>query len=182
MGANTYVEQQMSIHLNGPQVVLTLSAEAALRLAGALTSLGGGQDGSWLDEMSHLLRAATAETNTSSGSPETSQALLLRGHWSSEGEPDVPFTGPRPLETISPRLVGVWRTRLGGRSIPAQGDADNDSVAVQSGEVTAAEETPPLASVHAVDQRMSNARAALAARVSGAADGLEDSRGDEQTE
>jgi hypothetical protein len=180
MGEEVALEQEVSVHCDGADVVLALSASAARRLADALA--GGGSDHSaWLHDVGRLLAAAAAEGESSPApATEASHTVLLRGNWSSDGDLDGPlsFTEARALETIGPGLVGVWRTRLAGQAASSGGQADEaepvsterlDAAARLVDAVTAAKaDASTAASVRAVETRMEGARAALADRVSAA--------------
>ncbi|MDX6365587.1 MAG: hypothetical protein QOK30_663 [Nocardioidaceae bacterium] len=180
MGEETSLEQQVPVHRDGADVVLALSASAARRLAGALTGTGS-DDSAWLLDVARLLTAAAAEGESSStAATEVPHTVLLRGNWSTDCDLDgpLPFTEARPLETIGPGLVGVWRTRLAGQAVSSGGrseDADPvgterlDAAARLVDAVAAAKaDASTAASVRAVETRMEGARAALADRVSAA--------------
>jgi hypothetical protein len=180
MGEEIALERQVSVHRDGADVVLALSASAARRLAVALTDTASDHS-AWLNDVSRLLTAAAAEQESSSPArADASQTVLLRGNWSSDGDLDgpMPFTEARPLETIGPGLVGVWRTRLAGQAVSSGGQADEagpvgterlDAAARLADAVTAAKaDASTAASVRAVESRMEGARAALADRVSAA--------------
>jgi hypothetical protein len=171
-------EQQISVHRDGEDVVLALSAPAARRLAEALATSDSSHAG-WFQDVVRLLTAAVAEGDSSpTPAAEESHTVLLRGNWSSDGDLDGPlsFTEARPLETIGPGLVGVWRTRLAGQAVSSGGQVDEaepvgterlDAAARLVDAVTAAKaDASTAASVRAVESRMEGARAALVARVS----------------
>jgi hypothetical protein len=180
MGEKVSVERQVSVHRDGADVVLALSASAARRLSEALTGTGSDHSG-WLHDLAKLLTAAAAGGGSSSAAAtEASHLVLLRGNWSSDGDLDgpLPFTETRPLETIGPGLAGVWRTRLVGQAV-SSGEQSDETEPVGTGRldaaarlvdaVTAAKaDASTAASVRAVESRMEGARAALVARVSAA--------------
>jgi hypothetical protein len=174
-------EQQISIHRDGEDVVLALSASAARRLAEALAASDSSHAG-WFHDVARMLTAAAAEAEASpTSATEASHTVLLRGGWSSDGDLDgpLPFTEARPLETIGPGLVGVWRTRLAGQAHAAGSQPDQlehtgterlDAAARLVDAVVAAKaDASAAASVRAVESRMEDARAALVARVSATA-------------
>jgi hypothetical protein len=161
MAANPPVEEEISVHRQGPEVLLALSAPAARRLADEIAERGG-EHGEWLDEVARLLTAGAAEQDAAERSAtEDSHGVLLRGNWATgdELELPLPFTKHRPLETIGPGLVGAWRTRISSKH--------DDTPAV------------PVPVSH---PDLSEAQASLAAQVSAAAKLLDDTRGHEQTE
>jgi hypothetical protein len=178
MSAKVSVEQQPTVHRDGDDVVLALSASAARRVAEALTA-GRSSDSGWLHDVARVLTAAAAEAEASpTSATEASHTVLLRGRWSSDGDLDgpLPFTEARPLETIGPGLVGVWRTRLAGQALAAGSQSDQleqtgterlDAAARLVDAVVAAKaDASAAASARAVESRMEDARAALVARVS----------------
>jgi hypothetical protein len=178
MSEKVSVEQQPTVHRDGDDVVLALSASAARRVAEALTA-GGSSDSGWLHDVARVLTAAAAEAEASpTSATEASHTVLLRGNWSSDGDLDgpLPFTEARPLETIGPGLVGVWRTRLAGQALATGSQSDQleqtgterlDAAARLVDAVVAAKaDASAAASVRAVESRMEDARAALVARVS----------------
>jgi hypothetical protein len=177
MAEEVSVEQQVSVHRDGADVVLALSAPAARRLAEGLDGTGPDHSG-WLHGVARLLTTAAAERESSSTSDtEASHTVLLRGNWSSDGDLDgpLPFTESHPLETIGPGLVGVWRTRLAGQAVSSGRKAEEadaagtdrlDAAARLLDAVAAAKaDASTAASVRAVESRMEGARAALGARV-----------------
>jgi hypothetical protein len=178
MSEKVSVEQQPTVHRDGDDVVLALSASAARRVAEALTA-SVSSDSGWLHDVARVLTAAAAEAEASpTTATEASHTVLLRGNWSSDGDLDgpLPFTEARPLETIGPGLVGVWRTRLAGQALAADSESDQleqtgterlDAAARLVDAVVAAKaDASAAASVRAVESRMEDARAALVARVS----------------
>jgi hypothetical protein len=178
MSEKVSVEQQPTVHRDGDDVVLALSASAARRVAEALTA-SVSSDSGWLHDVARVLTAAAAEAEASpTSATEASHTVLLRGNWSSDGDLDgpLPFTEARPLETIGPGLVGVWRTRLAGQALAADSESDQleqtgterlDAAARLVDAVVAAKaDASAAASVRAVESRMEDARAALVARVS----------------
>jgi hypothetical protein len=178
MSEKVSVEQQPTVHRDGEDVVLSLSASAARRVAEALTA-SGSHDSGWLHDVARVLTTAAAEAESSpTSATEASHTVLLRGSWSSDGDLDgpLPFTEARPLETIGPGLVGVWRTRLAGQALAAGSQSDQleqtgterlDAAARLVDAVVAAKaDASAAASVRAVETRMEDARAALVARVS----------------
>jgi hypothetical protein len=178
MSEKVSVEQQPTVHRDGDDVVLALSASAARRVAEALTA-SVSSDSGWLHDVARVLTAAAAEAEASpTSATEASHTVLLRGNWSSDGDLDgpLPFTEARPLETIGPGLVGVWRTRLAGQALAADSQSDQleqtgterlDAAARLVDAVVAAKaDASAAASVRAVESRMEDARAALVARVS----------------
>jgi hypothetical protein len=180
MGEEVSVEPEVSVHRDGADVVLALSAPAARRLAEGLDGTGPDHSG-WFHEVSLLLTTAAADREASpTAETEASHTVLLRGNWSSDGDLDgpLPFTEAHPLETIGPGLVGVWRTRLTAQALSSggpSGDADAvgterlDAAARLVDAVAAAKaDASTAASVRAVENRMEGARAALVARVSAA--------------
>ncbi len=183
-------EQQISVHRDGEDVVLALSASAARRLAEALATSDSSHAG-WFQDVIRLLAAAVAEGDSSpTPAAEESHTVLLRGNWSSDGDLDGPlsFTEARPLETIGPGLVGVWRTRLASQALSAAGQSDAaepvaterlDAAARLVDAVAAAKaDASTAAAVQAVESRMKGAREALVARVSAASVDIEPGRGD----
>jgi hypothetical protein len=178
MSEKVSVEQQPTVHRDGDDVVLALSASAARRVAEALTA-SVSSDSGWLHDVARVLTAAAAEAEASpTSATEASHTVLLRGNWSSDGDLDgpLPFTEARPLETIGPGLVGVWRTRLAGQALATGSQSDQleqtgterlDAAARLVDAVVAAKaDASAAASVRAVESRMEDARAALVARVS----------------
>jgi hypothetical protein len=184
--------EPMSVHLDGTDVVLALSAPAARRLADAVADSDGAHSG-WLHGVAALLVAAANEHDSSqTDAAEASHTVLLRGNWSSDEDLDgpLPFTEAHPLETIGPGLVGTWRTQLTGKRV-GEKSADEDAVGASRLDaaarlvdaVAAAKvETSNAASARAVDSRMRGARAALGARVGAAPVESQQTPGDETAE
>ncbi|MDX6319584.1 MAG: hypothetical protein QOD35_2984, partial [Nocardioidaceae bacterium] len=82
MSEKVSVEQQPTVHRDGEDVVLSLSASAARRVAEALTP-SGSSDSGWLHDVARVLTAAAAEAEASPTSEtEASPTVLLRGGWS----------------------------------------------------------------------------------------------------
>jgi hypothetical protein len=184
--------EPMSVHRDGTDVVLALSAPAARRLADAVADLDGDHAG-WLHDLAGLLVAAANEHDSSqTNAAEASHTVLLRGNWSSDDDLDgpLPFTEAHPLETIGPGLVGTWRTQLTGKR-GAEKSADEDEVDASQVDaaarlvdaVAAAKlETSKAASANAVESRMRGARAALGARVGAAPVESQQTPGDQTAE
>jgi hypothetical protein len=162
------VEQRFSVRVDGPDVVLVMTAPAARDLASSLAQRSA-DDPQWLGDVVQLLAAAAADRGDTAGpTARVSPPSFLRGNWSEDDGVPQPSPSKAQLETIGPHLVGVWRTKLRDGSLhlntaPAIELADAVAASGQMSAVAAAGQSALRAALVAREAAAKSAQAAATA-------------------